>query len=126
MRPASNKCQESLQFMQRGLIGGGVSRQDHHVEGMLGLRILHVDFLALNANTASYGAIRRAHRRGMKVYAWTVDDPVQMSVMMSRGVDGIITNQVALARQVQDLRVKLTPLGRFVVWMAGETSPVNV
>jgi len=82
---------------------------------------LDVDFLALSANTASYRTIRRAHRRGMKVYAWTVDDPVQMSVMMSRGVDGIITNQVALARQVQDLRVKLTPLGRFVVWMAGES-----
>jgi glycerophosphoryl diester phosphodiesterase len=57
----------------------------------------------------------------MKVYAWTVDDPVQMSVMMSRGVDGIITDQVARARQVQDFREKLTPLGRFVLWMAGES-----
>jgi glycerophosphoryl diester phosphodiesterase len=64
--------------------------------------------------------IRRAHERGMKLYAWTIDDPVQMMVMMSRGVDGIITNQVAMARQVQDLRAKLTPLGRLVVWMAGE------
>jgi glycerophosphoryl diester phosphodiesterase len=82
---------------------------------------LDVDFLALTANAASYATIRRAHRRGMKVYAWTVDDPVQMSVMMSRGVDGIITDQVALAYQVKDLRAKLTPLGRFVVWMAGET-----
>jgi glycerophosphoryl diester phosphodiesterase len=82
---------------------------------------LDVNFLALTANAASYATIRRAHRRGMKVYAWTVDHPVQMSVMMSRGVDGIITNQVALARRVQDLRVKLTPLGRFVLWMAGES-----
>ena len=65
--------------------------------------------------------IRHAHRRGMKVYAWTIDDPVQMSVMMSRGVDGIITDQVALARQVLEMRAKLTLLGRFVVWMAGET-----
>jgi glycerophosphoryl diester phosphodiesterase len=82
---------------------------------------LDVDFLALTAKAASYGTIRRAHKRGMKVYAWTVDDPVQMSVMMSRGVDGIITDKVALARQVQEIRVKLTPLGRFVVWMAGES-----
>ena len=81
---------------------------------------LDVDFLALTANAASYGMVRRAHRRGMKVYAWTIDDPVQMSVMMSRGVDGIITDQVALVRQVQELRAKLTPFGRFVVWMAGE------
>ena len=82
---------------------------------------LDVGFLALTANAASYWMIRHAHRRGMKVYAWTIDDPVQMSVMMSRGVDGIITDQVALARQVLELRAKLTPLGRFVVWMAGET-----
>ena len=81
---------------------------------------LEVDFLALSANAASYSMIRRAQRRGMKVYAWTINDPVQMSVMMSRGVDGIITDQVALARQVQDLRAKLTPLGRLVVWLAGE------
>ena len=82
---------------------------------------LDVGFLALTANAASYWMVRHAHRRGMKVYAWTIDDPVQMSVMMSRGVDGIITDQVALARKVQELRAKLTPLGRFVVWMAGET-----
>ena len=81
---------------------------------------LDLDFLALSAPAASYSMIRRAHERGMKVYAWTIDDPVQMTVMMSRGVDGIITNQVALAHRVQDLRAKLTPLGRFIVWMAGE------
>ena len=82
---------------------------------------LDVNFLALTAKACSYGTIRRAHKRGMKVYAWTIDDPVQMSVMMSRGVDGIITDKVALARRVQEFREKLTPLGRFVVWMAGES-----
>ena len=81
---------------------------------------LDVGFLALTADAASYSMIRRAHARGMKVYAWTIDDPVQMTVMMSRGVDGIITDQVARARQVQQLRAQLTPLGRFIVWMAGE------
>lgn len=81
---------------------------------------LDVDFLALSANAASYAMIRHAHQQGMSVYAWTVNDPVQMSVMMSRGVDGIITDQVVLARQVIDMRAKLTPLGRFIVWMAGE------
>jgi glycerophosphoryl diester phosphodiesterase len=82
---------------------------------------LDVAFLALTADAASYSTIRRAHQRGMKVYAWTVNDPVQMSVMMSRGVDGIITDQVALARHVKELRGALTSLGRFIVWMAGET-----
>jgi glycerophosphoryl diester phosphodiesterase len=82
---------------------------------------LDVDFLALTAKAASYTMIRRAHRRGMKVYAWTIDDPVQMSVIMSRGADGIITDKTSLARKVRDFRAELTPLGRFVVWMAAET-----
>lgn len=81
---------------------------------------LHVNFLALTAQSVSSTTMRRAHQRGMKVYVWTVNDPVQMSVMMSRGVDGIITDQVAQARQVQEVRAALTPLGRFVLWMAGE------
>lgn len=81
---------------------------------------LELDFLALSANAASYSMIRRAQRRGLKVYAWTINDPIQMWVMMSRGVDGIITDRVALARQVQGLREDLTPLGRLVIWLAGE------
>jgi glycerophosphoryl diester phosphodiesterase len=56
----------------------------------------------------------------MKVYVWTINDPVQMSVMMSRGIDGIITDEPALARQVMELRRQLSPFGRLVVWIAGE------
>jgi glycerophosphoryl diester phosphodiesterase len=82
---------------------------------------LEVDFLALSANAASLAMIRRAHRHGMRVYAWTVNDPVQMMTMMSRGVDGIITDRVALARQVIEARETLTPVGRVLVWLAAET-----
>lgn len=81
---------------------------------------LEVDFLALTANSTSLSMIRHIHKRGMKIYAWTIDDPVQMWVMMSRGVDGIITDRVALARQVRDLRSEVTPAGRFIIWIAGE------
>ena len=82
---------------------------------------LDLDFLALNSTAASLAMINRAHKRGMKVYVWTIDDPVQMSVMMSRGVDGIITDEPALARQVMELRKDLSPFGRLIVWIAGET-----
>jgi len=33
-----------------------------------------------------------AHRRGLKVIAWTINDPVQMRALASAGVDGIMTN----------------------------------
>ena len=82
---------------------------------------LDLDFLALNSAAASLAMVQRAHEQGMKVYVWTINDPVQMSVMMSRGVDGIITDNPALARQVLELRKQLSPFGRLVVWVAGET-----
>ena len=56
----------------------------------------------------------------MKIYVWTVNDPVQMSVMMSRGVDGIITDKPALVRKVLELREHLSPIGRLLIWIAGE------
>ena len=82
---------------------------------------LDVDFLALNAAAATRRQIRAAHRRGMQVYVWTVNDPVQMSVLLSRGADGLITDEPARARAVLELRENLSPIGQFLVWVAGET-----
>ena len=64
--------------------------------------------------------INTAHKHGMDIYVWTINDPVQMSVMMSRGVDGIITDNPALARKVLQLRENISPIGRLLVWIAGE------
>ncbi len=82
---------------------------------------LDLDFLALNSAAASSSMIRRSHRRGMRVFVWTINDPVQMSVMLSRGVDGLITDEPALARRVIEFRDSLGPLGRLLIWLAGET-----
>jgi glycerophosphoryl diester phosphodiesterase len=81
---------------------------------------LDVDFLALTSKATTIPMIRRAHRRDMKTYPWTINDPVQMWVMMSRGVDGIITDRVALANHIKHLRTEVTPVERFIVWIAGE------
>ncbi len=62
----------------------------------------------------------------MKVFVWTVNDPIRMSVLMSRGVDGIITDEPGLARRVLELREKLSFFGRLVVWVAGETGLLRV
>ncbi len=84
-------------------------------------RLENIDFLALNAAAATPAQIRRAHKRGMKVYVWTVNDPVQMSVMISRGADGLITDYPDVAQRVLELREELSVIGNVLVWIAGET-----
>lgn len=82
---------------------------------------LDLQFLALQTRAATRRMIRRAHRRGVKVFVWTVNDPVQMSIMMSRGADGLITDAPETARKVLEFREELGPFGRFLVWFAGES-----
>jgi glycerophosphoryl diester phosphodiesterase len=69
---------------------------------------LDVDFLAVNQNMASPGFIRRAHRAGKKVFVWTVNDGLSVSRMASMGVDGVITDEPALARDILAQRAQLS------------------
>ena len=61
---------------------------------------LDADFLAVHAGLATPRFIKSAHARGKDVFVWTVNDQVQMATMVGRGVDGIITDEPALAREV--------------------------
>ncbi len=70
--------------------------------------------------------IQHAHSRGVDVYVWTVNDPIQMSVMISRGADGIITDEPARARRVMGLREELGPFAQLLVWIGGETGLLQV
>ncbi len=81
------------------------------------LAALEADFLAVNTGQASLQLIRRAHSQGKEIYVWTVDDPITMSRMISMGVDGLITNEPALARQVMEARNQLTTYERLALWL---------
>jgi glycerophosphoryl diester phosphodiesterase len=78
---------------------------------------LETDFLAVNFSLVSRDLIRSAHAMGKDVYAWTVDDPVTMSRMISEGVDGLITDEPALARKVLDVRAGLSTPERLLVFL---------
>ncbi|MEM8729552.1 MAG: glycerophosphodiester phosphodiesterase family protein [Pseudomonadota bacterium] len=73
------------------------------------------DFLAVNASQISTGLIERARAADKDVYAWTVNDALSMSRMISMGVDGLITDQPALARQVIADRKALSTQERYIL-----------
>jgi glycerophosphoryl diester phosphodiesterase len=79
---------------------------------------LNADFFAVNATFAKRSFIRRAHNRNRKVLVWTVNDPVSMSAMMSKGVDGIITDKPALASKIRTERAELDIHERMMIQLA--------
>lgn len=79
---------------------------------------IDVDFLAVSIKLATRDFVRSAHRHDKQVFVWTVNDPVTMSVMMSQGVDNIITNDPALARAVLAERSGMNPIERLLVELA--------
>lgn len=83
------------------------------------LAALDADFLAVNTGQVSAALIRKAHEQGKQVYVWTVDEPVLMSRMISLGVDGLITNEPALARQVMEARNALSGPERIILSITG-------
>jgi glycerophosphoryl diester phosphodiesterase len=76
---------------------------------------LEADFLAVSTSMASRGFVERAHAEGKRVFAWTVNDPVTMSTVLSRGVDGIITDEPAMAREVLADRAELNTVERLLL-----------
>jgi len=82
------------------------------------LERIDVDFLAVNTGMATRSFVRRAQRSGRRVLVWTVNDPVSMSRMMSLGVDGVITDEPALAREVLSERAEMGTSERLLVDVA--------
>jgi len=90
---------------------------------------LDVDFLAVNMGMATPGFVRSAQLANKQVFVWTVNDLVSMSRMMSLGVDGIITDEPELARNVLTEHSKLSSIERLLIHTAvllGEPIPQRI
>jgi glycerophosphoryl diester phosphodiesterase len=48
--------------------------------------------------------VRLAHRRGLEVHVWTIDEPAEMRELLEMGVDGLVSDRPDLLREV--LRAK--------------------
>ncbi len=79
---------------------------------------LDVDFLAVNMAMATSSFIKSTQSAGKKLFVWTVNDRVSMSRMMSLGVDGIITDEPELARNVLVEREDMSSVERLLIHTA--------
>jgi glycerophosphoryl diester phosphodiesterase len=76
---------------------------------------LDVDALSVRADFLSNDLLRAAHRLGREVHVWTVNDARQMTRLMQRGVDNIITSDPDLAVRVRGKWDGLTGPERLVL-----------
>lgn len=81
---------------------------------------LQGDFLAVRSAVANPALVNSVRSSGKDLYVWTVNDPLEMSKMISKGVDGIITDEPGLARQVLELRAELNTAERLMLWLTSE------
>jgi glycerophosphoryl diester phosphodiesterase len=66
-----------------------------------GIEIVGVDIETLRRHPAY---VQRVHRQGNRCYVWTVDDPADVELALSLGVEGIITNRPAMVRDLVEAR----------------------
>jgi glycerophosphoryl diester phosphodiesterase len=83
------------------------------------LRKVDADFLAVNAGFVNRRFVRSAHANGKEVYVWTVNDAPNMSRMIGRGVDGLLTDKPALARSVRQQRAQMSAPERLLLELGG-------
>lgn len=88
-RPALTKVQELEPDWNIGLLTATSIGNFSELEG---------NFVAVSSASATLNFIRRTQDTGKQVFVWTVNNPSSMLRYISMGVDGIITDDPALAR----------------------------
>ena len=86
-------------MVTRLLLTGGrsVGRRGSAVAAQIPIRFRRLPLL-------SPGFLRSAHRAGLEVHVWTIDDPHEMRRLLDLGVDGIMTDRPDLLREILTTR----------------------
>ncbi len=79
---------------------------------------LEGEFVAVSTVMATPRRVREAARADKALYVWTVNEPLEMSRMISHGVDGLITDDPAAAREVLEFRAGLGTAERLLLSLA--------
>jgi glycerophosphoryl diester phosphodiesterase len=94
----------------RGVIAAALaSRLPGQGSGLAGRSLRAIDALQVpyrvrGVAIVTPGLIRLAHRHGVEVHVWTINDPLLMIHLLDLGVDGIITDRADIALSLLDSR----------------------
>ncbi len=77
--------------------------------------LLKLDALSVLSQWLTDPSLRAAHGAGMEVHVWTVNDPAQMTGLIKRGVDNIITDDPDTLIRVRDDWANLSGAERLVL-----------
>jgi glycerophosphoryl diester phosphodiesterase len=69
----------------------------YRIAGMLGRA--RADAVMLEHRVLSRSTVERCHRLGVAVFAWTIDDPVELERVVATGIDGVISNDPRILRR---------------------------
>ncbi len=90
------------------------------------LSLLPVDFIAVARRSITPVLLRRADAQGIEVHGWTVNSAAEMAELIDLGVDGLITDDPALAVSVREevaaMSVAERILMRLGLWVADESA----
>jgi len=76
------------------------------------------DFIAVSKAMATPRLVRSTNAANKDLYVWTINDPLEMSSMISKGVDGLITDEPEMAHRVLAFRAQLSTPERLFLWLA--------
>jgi glycerophosphoryl diester phosphodiesterase len=75
----------------------------------------NADFLAVHSRMVTPGFLNRVHRAGKDVLVWTVNDRSGMTKYFSMNVDGLITDEPALAVNLLEQRAGMDPIEKALI-----------
>ena len=78
---------------------------------------LPVDFLSVNAGAVREILVSEAHKRGMEIHVWTINDESTMTRMVEMGIDNAITDKPAEMRRILEERAELTSAEKLALQM---------
>lgn len=70
----------------------------------LGADCLQIPLSTRGIRLVTPALLRAAHRSGLRVHVWTIDDEAEMERLLDMGVDGIMTDRIGVLRDVMRRR----------------------